>query len=62
MCDFYLTIDHDGASYPEIARFMQMHLTTEKIEEYVAPEDVTEPTIGTSSINFVEYRSNGEEV
>ena len=62
MCDFHLTIDHDGANYPKMARFMQMHLTTEKIEEYVAPKDVTEPIIGTSSIKFLEYESDGEKV
>ena len=62
MSDFHLTTDHDGANYPEMARFMQMHLTAEKIEEYVAPKDVTEPTVGTSSINFLEYESDGEKV
>ena len=46
MCDFHLTTDHDGASCPEMARFMQMHLTTEKIEEYVAPEDVKNLLLG----------------
>ena len=61
MCDFHLTTDHDGASCPEMARFMQMHLTTKKIEEYVAPEDVIEPTMGTSSIKFLEYESDGEK-
>ena len=54
-------IDHDGASCPKMARFMQMHLTLEKIEEYVALKYVIEPTIGTSSINFLEYESDGEK-
>ena len=62
MCDFHLTTDHDGANYPKMARFMQIHLTTEKIEEYVALEDVIEPTIWTSSINFMEYESDGDKV
>lgn len=61
MCDFHLTTDHDGASCPEMARVMQMHLMAEKIEEYVAPKDVTEPTVGTSSVNFLEYESDGED-
>ena len=62
MCDFHLTIDHDGTNCPEMARFMQMHLMMEKIEENVAPKDVTEPTVGTSSIIFLEYESDGEKV
>ena len=55
MCDFHLTTDHDGANCPKMDRFMQMHLTIEKIEEYVALEDVTEPSIGTSPIKFLEW-------
>lgn len=55
MCDFHLMTYHDGASCPEMGRFMQMHLMGEKIEEYVALEDTTKPTFGTSSINFLEY-------
>ena len=39
MCDFHLRIDHDGVSFPEMARFMKMQLLKEKIEEYVALED-----------------------
>ena len=62
MYDFHLTTNHDGANYPEMARFMQMHLIVEKIEEYVALEDAIEPTIGTSSIKFLEYESDGEKV
>ena len=27
----------------------------------MAPKDVTKPTIGTSSINFLEYESDGEK-
>ena len=61
MCDFHLKIDHDGANCPKMVRFMQMHLMVEKIEEYVAPKDVTEPIVGTSSIKFLEYESNEEK-
>ena len=36
-------------------------LIGEKIEEYVAPEDRTELTFGTSSINLLEYELDGEK-
>lgn len=40
---------------------MQMHLIGEKIEEYVAPEDTIEPTFGTSLINFLDYKLDGDK-
>lgn len=58
MCDFHLTTDHDGASCPEMTRFMQMNQTSEKIEEYV--EDETNQQFGPPTVNFLEYES-GEE-
>ena len=61
MCDFHLTTDHDGASCPKMATFIQIHLTVEKIKEYVSPEDAIEPTIGSSSINFLEYEFDDEK-
>lgn len=59
MCDFHLTIDHDGISCPKMTRFMQMNLTSQKIEEYIQNE--TDQQLGSSTINFFEYEFGEED-
>jgi len=62
VCNFHLTSNHDGASYPEMMRFMKILSMNEHAKEPLVEES---PTPNDAGVNFFEYESDegsGEDV
>lgn len=59
MCVFNLTTDHDGATCPDMQRYLQMEATKDTLGEMTAEERAS-GVPSDSRTYFLEYDSNYE--
>lgn len=59
MCVFHLTIDHDGATCPDMQIYLQMEATKDTLGEMTIEERASR-VLGDSETYFLEYDSDFE--